>query len=240
MALLGVRMVLDTFKQALDKVKGVQVKSYGQLCSIARALDVVGDRWTLLIVRELLIGGALRFGEVQRGLPGIATNLLTQRLRDLETNGVVAREPAPGIPGTPTYRLTERGRALDGVLRELLKWGAPTVPDAPSDAIFQMHWLSQPARFLLADHRPDEPPKTTRPTKVRAVDGSITVDPCQRDVSPLAGVTGPGPVLVALLQGAMPLPAAIAQGVDVTGDAAALTRVLPAPQASTNVPGHYN
>lgn len=73
-----------------------------------------------------------------------------------------------------------------------------------------------------------------------AADGSITVDPCQRDVSPLAGVTGPGPVLVALLQGAMPLPAAIAQGVDVTGDAAALTRVLPAPQASTNVPGQYS
>ena len=155
-------MVFDTFQQALDKVKGVQVKSYGQLCSIARALDVVGDRWTLLIVRELLIGGALRFGEVQRGLPGIATNLLTQRLRDLENNGVVAREPAPGNPGTPTYRLTERGRALDGVLRELLKWGAPTVPDAPSDAIFQMHWLSQPARFLLADHRPDEPPIVIR------------------------------------------------------------------------------
>ena len=138
------------------------MKSYGQLCSIARALDVVGDRWTLLIVRELLIGGALRFGEVQRGLPGIATNLLTQRLRDLETNGVVAREPAPGNPGTPTYRLTERGRALDGVLRELLKWGAPTVPEAPSDAVFQMHWLSQPARFLLADHRPDEPPIVIR------------------------------------------------------------------------------
>ena len=239
-------MVLDTFKQSLDKVKGVQVKSYGQLCSIARALDVVGDRWTLLIVRELLIGGALRFGEVQRGLPGIATNLLTQRLRDLETNGVVAREPAPGIPGSPTYRLTERGRALDGVLRELLKWGAPTVPEAPSDAIFQMHWLSQPARFLLADHRPDEPPIVIRFSTfddgfdLTAADGTITVDPCRRDVSPLAGVTGPGPVLVALLQGAMPLPAAIAQGVDVTGDAAALTRVLPAPQASTNVPGHYN
>ncbi len=182
MALLGVRMVLDTFKQSLDKVKGVQVKSYGQLCSIARALDVVGDRWTLLIVRELLIGGALRFGEVQRGLPGIATNLLTQRLRDLETNGVVAREPAPGNPGTPTYRLTERGRALDGVLRELLKWGAPTVPDAPSDAIFQMHWLSQPARFLLADHRPDEPPIVIRfgtfddGFDLTAADGTITVD----------------------------------------------------------------
>ena len=93
------------------------MKSYGQLCSIARALDVVGDRWTLLIVRELLIGGALRFGEIQRGLPGIATNLLTQRLRDLAANGVVTREPASATPGAPTYRLTDRGRALDGVLR---------------------------------------------------------------------------------------------------------------------------
>lgn len=175
------------------------MKSYGQLCSIARALDVVGDQWTLLIVRDLLIGGALCFGEVQRGLPGIATNLLTQRLRDLETNGVVAREPAPGIPGTPTYRLTERGRALDGVLRELLKWGAPTVPEAPSDAIFQMHWLSQPARFLLADHRPDEPPIVIRfgtfddGFDLTAADGTITVNPCQRDVSPLARVASPGP-----------------------------------------------
>ena len=133
------------------------MKSYGQLCSIARALDVVGDRWTLLIVRELLIQGPSRFGEVQRGLPGIATNLLTQRLRDLEANGVVTRDSFPGVTGVPTYRLTDRGMALDGVLRELLKWGAPTVPDAPRDAIFQMHWLSQPARFLLQDHRPTEP-----------------------------------------------------------------------------------
>lgn len=221
------------------------MKSYGQLCSIARALDVVGDRWTLLIVRELLIGGARRFGEVQRGLPGIATNLLTQRLRDLETNGVVTRESASGTPGAPTYRLTDRGRALDGVLRELLKWGAPTVPDAPSDAIFQMHWLSQPARFLLKDHRPDETAIVVRfgtlddGFDLAAADGSITVNPCQRDVTPLAGVTGPGPALVALLQGAMPLSAAIAQGVNVTGDSAALTRVLPPQQASTNVPGQY-
>ena len=223
------------------------MKSYGQLCSIARALDVVGDRWTLLIVRELLIGGALRFGELQRGLPGIATNLLTQRLRDLEANGVITREPASDTPGASTYQLTDRGRALDGVLRELLRWGAPTVPDAPSDAIFQMHWLSQPARFLLKDHRPNEKAIVIRfgifddGFDLTAADGSVTVNPCQRNVSPVAAVTGPGPVLVALLQGAMPLPAAIAQGVHVAGDAAALTRVLPPPPpASTNVPDQYN
>ncbi|WP_229708892.1 winged helix-turn-helix transcriptional regulator [Knoellia flava] len=233
MALLGVRMMLETFKQALEKVKECWVKSYGQLCSIARALDVVGDRWTLLIVRELLIQGPSRFGEVQRGLPGIATNLLTQRLRDLEANGVVTRDSCPGVTGVPTYRLTDRGMALDGVLRELLKWGAPTVPDAPRDAIFQMHWLSQPARFLLHDHRPTEPAVVIRfgtlddGFDLTAAMGAVTVQPCKHDASPSASVTGPGPVLVALLQGTMPLAVAVANGVRVEGDASALDRVLP-------------
>lgn len=219
------------------------MKSYGQLCSIARALDVVGDRWTLLIVRELLIGGSLRFGELQRGLPGIATNLLTQRLRDLEANGILTREPVPGAPGPQTYQLTDRGRALDGVLRELLRWGAPTVPEAPRDAIFQMHWLSQPARFLLKDHRPDEPAIVIRfgalddGFDLAAADGTITVNPCRRDVSPVACVSGPGPVLIALLQGGMLLPAAVTRGVHVAGDAAALTRVLPPPYPSTDATG---
>lgn len=228
-------LMLDIFKQVLAPVKVVHVKSYRQLCSIARALDVIGDRWTLLIVRELLIGGTLRFGEVQRGLPGIATNLLTQRLRDLETNGIITRERAPGTSGAPTYQLTDRGLALDGVLRELLRWGAPTVPDAPSDAVFQMHWLSQPARFLLKDHRPDEPAIVIRfgtfddGFDLTASDGTVTVNTCQRNLSPSAAVAGPGPVLVGLLQGAMPLSAAIAQGAHVAGDAAALTRVLPPP-----------
>ena len=226
-------MMLETFKQALEKVKGCWVKSYGQLCSIARALDVVGDRWTLLIVRELLIQGPSRFGEVQRGLPGIATNLLTQRLRDLEANGVVTRESSPGATGVPTYRLTDRGTALDGVLRELLKWGAPTVPDAPRDAFFQMHWLSQPARFLLQDHRPTEPAVVIRfgnlddGFDLTAARGVVAVQPCKLDASPCASVTGPGPVLVALLQGAMPLALAVANGVRVEGDASALDRVLP-------------
>ncbi len=65
-------------------------RDYGQYCGLARALDVVGDRWNLLIVRELLIGPA-RFGELREGLAGVATNLLTGRLRDLEANGVIER-----------------------------------------------------------------------------------------------------------------------------------------------------
>ncbi|WP_211319833.1 winged helix-turn-helix transcriptional regulator [Quadrisphaera granulorum] len=207
---------------------------------------MVGDRWTLLIVRELLIQGPSRFGEVQRGLPGIATNLLTVRLRDLEANGLVTREPSPSAPGVPMYRLTDRGMALDGVLRELLKWGAPTVPDAPRDAIFQMHWLSQPARFLLQDRRPTEPAVLIRfgtlddGFDLTAAEGSVAVQPCKRDVSPLATVTGPGPVLVALLQGALPLAVALANGVRVDGDTSTLDRVLPPAHSSINVPGQYS
>lgn len=221
------------------------MRSYGQLCSIARALDVVGDRWTLLIVRELLILGPSRFGEIQRGLPGIATNLLTQRLRDLEANGVVIREPAPSATGAPIYRLTERGMALDGVLRELLKWGAPTVPQAPPEAIFQMHWLSQPARFLLKDHRPSEPAAIIRfgtlddGFDLTAAKGTVAVRPCASDTKPNVGVIGPGPVLVALLQGAIPLELALTNGVRIDGDASALTRVLPPAPDSINVPGQY-
>lgn len=209
------------------------MKSYGQLCAVARALDVIGDRWTLLIVRELLISGPLRFGEIQRGLPGVATNLLTQRLRDLEAHGVVARGSAPGS-GTPSvYRLTERGRALDPVLRELLRWGAPTVPAAPADAAFQMHWLSQPARFLLTDRRPDDGAVRLRfGTPGEGFDavadgGAVTVGPCDRDAEADATITGPGQVLVGMVQGAIDLTAAMSHGVEVTGDVDALRRVLP-------------
>ena len=68
------------------------MRSYNQYCALARALDVVGERWSLLIVRELL-EGPRRFGELLEGLPGIATNLLTERLRSLEEAGVLARRP---------------------------------------------------------------------------------------------------------------------------------------------------
>src|SRR5436190_2149574 len=87
-------------------------RSYGQYCGLARALDVVGDRWNLLIVRQLLIGPA-RYRELVDGLPGVATNLLADRLRDLETAGVIER------------RLTEKG---NGVLYALTPWGVEVNP----------------------------------------------------------------------------------------------------------------
>src|SRR6202012_4773034 len=79
------------------------MRTYGEYCSVARALDVIGDRWTLLIIRELLLRGASRYTDLKNGLPGIATNLLADRLRELESAGLVTREEAPppggGLPG---------------------------------------------------------------------------------------------------------------------------------------------
>lgn len=211
------------------------MKSYGQLCAVARALDVIGDRWSLLLVRELLIHGQARFTDLQTGLPGIAPNLLAQRLRDLEGNGVLCREFAAPPVTRSVYRLTERGQALEGVVRELLKWGAPTVPDAPEDATFQMHWLSLPARYLLRDARPHEAPITVRFGDLRdgfdltTSGGHVSAAPCRAGARPTAEVTGPGPALVGLIQGAIPLDQAGKAAITITGDARALQRILPGP-----------
>lgn len=209
------------------------MRSYGQLCAVARALDIVGERWTLLIVRELLVREQVRFTDLQDGLPGIAPNLLTGRLQGLAEQGLLYREVVPTPVRGTVYRLTERGKSLEGVVRELLKWGAPTVPDAPEDARFQMHWLSMPARYLLQDNRPAEDPIVVRfgnPADgfdVTAAAGEVRVEPCRRDVSPDAVVTGPGPVLVGLVQGAVPLGPAKRRGVRIIGDHTALLRLLP-------------
>lgn len=209
------------------------MKSYGQLCAVAGALDIVGDRWNLLIVRELLISRRLRFTDLQRGLPGIAPNLLVQRLRDLETHNVVRRETAAPPAAGILYALTDRGAQLEGVVRELLRWGAATVATAPPDATFQMHWLSMPARYLARDNDPAASDVTIRfgtladGFDLTAASGSIDVRPCDADASTVAVVEGPGPLLVGLLQGAVPLARAMTLGVLVQGDLRAVERVLP-------------
>jgi len=104
-------------------------RSYGQYCGISRSLDVVGDRWALLVVRELLYLGPRRYRDLRAALPGLAPNLLTRRLRELERAGVLARARLPDPAGVPVYRLTRRGRDLEPVLRALLQWGRPLLED---------------------------------------------------------------------------------------------------------------
>jgi DNA-binding HxlR family transcriptional regulator/putative sterol carrier protein len=97
-------------------------RSYNQYCGVARAMDVLGERWTLLIVRELLTGPK-RFKDLLEGLPGIGTNLLTARLKDLEGYSVVRRVTLPPPAASRVYELTELGRSLEPVVMGLARWG---------------------------------------------------------------------------------------------------------------------
>jgi DNA-binding HxlR family transcriptional regulator len=110
----------------------VSNKSYQQYCGIAAALDVVGDRWTLLILRELSFGEQ-RFTDLREGLPGIATNLLTERLRALDEAGLVEQRELPAPAARTVYALTpEQGRRVLPVLRALARFGLPFL-DEPQD-----------------------------------------------------------------------------------------------------------
>src|SRR5436309_7100067 len=105
------------------------MRSYNEYCAVAKSLDVVGDRWTLLIVRELALRGACRYTDLRNGLPGIATNLLAERLRELEQAGVVTREEAPPPIATTLFKLTSRGEQLRPVLDALTRWGVPLMTE---------------------------------------------------------------------------------------------------------------
>jgi DNA-binding HxlR family transcriptional regulator len=102
-------------------------RTYRDPCGIARALDAVGERWALLVVRELLLGPK-RFTDLRAGLPGLSTDILALRLRELETTGVVRRATLPPPGAARVYELTERGRALEPVLLALGRWGSREPP----------------------------------------------------------------------------------------------------------------
>ncbi|GAA4521318.1 winged helix-turn-helix transcriptional regulator [Actinoallomurus oryzae] len=125
-------------------------RSYGQYCGLARALDVVGDRWNLLIVRQLLIGPA-RYRELLDGLGGVATNLLADRLRDLETAGVVERRLAEE-GNAIVYALTPWGAELREPVEGLIRWSTPLMARGSGGDRFQVEWLVVGLRALLA-HR---------------------------------------------------------------------------------------
>lgn len=97
-------------------------RSYHQYCAFARGLDLTGDRWTLLIIRDLLLGPR-RYKDLLEGLPGIGTNLLADRLRELEELGAVERAVLPPPAGSSVYQLTEVGQALEPVLMAIGRWG---------------------------------------------------------------------------------------------------------------------
>ncbi len=107
-------------------------RSYGDACGIARALDVVGERWALMVVRELLLGPK-RFTDLRAGLPHVSPDVLAQRLRDLEGAGVVGHRRLPPPYGSKVYELTASGRALEPTLIALGRWGGAYAPPPQDD-----------------------------------------------------------------------------------------------------------
>lgn len=129
-----------------------QARSYADPCGVARALDAVGERWALLVVRELSLG-AQRFGQLRAGLPGVSPNVLSQRLRDLEAAGVLWRHGLDPSANTTVYELTDEGYALDPVLQALGRWGA----GRPSTTTREMSAVSflRSLRVLVVPDAPD-------------------------------------------------------------------------------------
>ncbi|MFI6212343.1 winged helix-turn-helix transcriptional regulator [Nocardia brasiliensis] len=124
------------------------MRSYGQYCGLARSLEVVGDRWNLLIVRQLLLGPA-RYRDLIDGLPGIATNLLADRLRDLEAAGVLERRLA-GAGNVVEYALTPWGAELRQPIEGLIRWSTPLMVRGPGGDAFRPEWLALAVPALLA------------------------------------------------------------------------------------------
>jgi DNA-binding HxlR family transcriptional regulator len=129
------------------------MKRYDQYCPVAHALDLVGERWALLVVRELM-HGPKRYTDLAEGLPGIGTNILASRLRDLEECGIVAKRKLPPPAASRVYELTEYGRGLKTVMRELALWGARSLgPPTADDELFP-GWLGNAVDTDLAPIAP--------------------------------------------------------------------------------------
>jgi DNA-binding HxlR family transcriptional regulator len=115
-------------------------RSYAQYCGVARALDVVGERWTLLIVRDLLLGPR-RYSDLLRGLPGITTNLLARRLQEMEAAGLLERVRTGPSDGGHAYRLTPLGQGLEGAVQALASWGWHTMDTPKRGEQKNIEWM---------------------------------------------------------------------------------------------------
>jgi DNA-binding HxlR family transcriptional regulator len=206
------------------------VRSYDEYCAIAKSLDVVGDRWTLLIVRELALRGRSRYTDLRNGLPGIATNLLADRLRSLEQAGVVAREDEPPPIATTLFRLTPRGEELRPVLDGLFRWGLPLMSEQQPDDAVRSHWLAGALEQTLTDHSPEQPPieielrTGDQPIVIETSDGAIRATVGAAG-DPAATLTGEPRPIMGLLLGLLELEAARAAGVRFDGDPKVLDRI---------------
>ncbi len=205
-------------------------RAYGQYCGFARALEVVGERWALLIVRDLLVGPK-RFTDLHRGLAGIPTNILSTRLKELEEAGVVRRRLLPRPAGSVVYELTEYGLELEDIVFRLGRWGAKAMGDPRPDEVITVDSLIMALRATFQ-------PKAARGLSatyevrmddmifhIRIEDGRLNVLPGPLPCADLVIETGPA--IKALMTREMSPDEAIANGsLHVTGDSTLLGRFV--------------
>jgi DNA-binding HxlR family transcriptional regulator len=208
------------------------MRSYGQYCSAARALDVIGDRWTLLVIRELLLRGACRYTDLKNGLPGIATNLLADRIRELEAAGLVAREEAPPPVAATLVRLTDAGAELEPLVRALSSWGIRFMAEPIGDDAFRTQWFTYPVEEFLRDRDPSGPAASI---ELRTLGGTAVIEVARGAVRVAQGpaaapdlvLAGGAQPILGLLTGQLSAAAATNRGLEITGDTRLLRRVLP-------------
>ena len=206
-------------------------RTYGQYCAVARGLDIIGDRWTLLIVRDLLLGPK-RYKDLLSGQPGIGTNLLAARLREMESAGLVERATLPPPAGSAVYRLTPTGAALEPVLVAIAQWSGPFLgAPLPTDTMVPR------AYFVAMRHafRPELADGLTETYElhigdnvfeVRVADGQCTTRETAAS-DPDAVLKLDAETLNALLMEGLPPQDAIANGrVHLTGDPRSLERLV--------------
>jgi DNA-binding HxlR family transcriptional regulator len=199
-------------------------RTYDQFCGVARALDLVGERWALLVVRDLILGPK-RFTDLRRGLPGIGTNVLAARLQELERNGVVQRRMLPPPAASTVYELTDYGRSLEGPLLALGRWGALSMGTRQPGQALRSEWLGVALKAFFrpeaADLRADVELRFEDGTfLVRLDHGSLVVEPGSRNGADLVLETEVE-TLIAFLAGA-DVPAA---ALGAEGDEALLERL---------------
>lgn len=211
-------------------------RSYNQYCGLAYALDMVGERWTLLIVREL-VAGPRRFKDLMVGLCDVSTNLLTERLKSLEQNKIIQRRVLPPPAASTVYELTPLGQALEPALLELGKWGSQFMPPMTSETplLHLGSYALTPMTFFRGDEAGDvdeiyEIHVDGETLQFHIVGGTIHV---QQGVMPGIGrevsvaLYAPMQIYIGLLAGAIDPAEAVDAGlIRVEGDLSALRRFL--------------
>ncbi len=210
-------------------MRDVERRSYGQLCGLAVALDAIGERWTLLVVRDLLLGPR-RYSDLLAGLPGLSTDLLADRLRTLESIGAVAKRKLPPPTSVTVYELTDVGLGLQPVVASLARWGErllpqPGTPGYRIDAAWALLSMVSRYRGGLPDGQ-FELHLDDRTYTITVANGAMSVSDGPLRGSPLVTITVPAMVFLALVSGRTTMRTAQQNGLAIAGDSRLARRLL--------------